>query len=268
MGRSGPGPLHQTTKDSHKTPLWKKLAGDTVAAVVSAALLTPAITIIDRQKLSGQKSLTCALKENIACAVLHPKRFMLGRPFTLVCGLYSATFGVANMSETLGDEVSQISMGTLTFLSVTAVNVPLGIWKDLKFANMYGSGNPNSKTATMPSRPYKAAVSAFLVRDSATIFGSFCLAPWLADAVPDFITASQHMKGTISQMTVPMLAQSIATPAHLVGLDYYSGRRSPWREKASRVKAEFPSAGLIRCVRVVPTFGLGCVLNKEIRAAL
>lgn len=49
MRRNGPFPLQQTTKNDHATPLWKKLAGDAVAAVVSAALLTLAITIIDRQ---------------------------------------------------------------------------------------------------------------------------------------------------------------------------------------------------------------------------
>lgn len=218
------------------------------------------------ETLSLNRPLRTSLKENIVCAAFHPRKFIAGRPFALVCGLYTATFGVANVVETLATEYNKTALGTLTFLSVLSVNVPLGIWKDLKFADMYGTRAAAATTPQQlqPQRP-RAAVAAFLFRDAATIFSSFCLAPSLATAMPDSIASSSQAKATMSQVTVPMAAQLVATPAHLVGVDLYSTQNSTWGEKTSRVGRDFPSAALIRCVRVLPTFGLGCVLNREIR---
>ncbi|KAF7548946.1 hypothetical protein G7Z17_g6742 [Cylindrodendrum hubeiense] len=96
-------PSHEGTVSKQKHT-WRWLAGDIAAAAVSATLVAPTVTIID------------------------------SKPFGMVWALYAATYAVANGSETLGNEFQIAAVGTVTFVSTMMVNVPMGVWKDVRFA--------------------------------------------------------------------------------------------------------------------------------------
>ena len=123
-------------------------------------------------------------------AIRRPGRFVFSRPFAILWNLYAATFTAANGVDTLVSDWRPAAVSTATFLATVAVNVPLGISKDLRFARIYG-GTEATKTASVSNIPVqaegvgakipqvraggtsRATAAVFLLRDSLTLFGSF-----------------------------------------------------------------------------------------------
>ncbi|EWZ02732.1 hypothetical protein FOYG_01956 [Fusarium oxysporum NRRL 32931] len=170
-------------------------------------------------------------------------------------------------SVVLLDRLKSTTISSLSFIPISLVNVPLGIWKDLKLAQIY-SAQPTecAKVRQVVKRVSRASMTAFLIRDSATMFGSFTLPTLLASAVPDSVFASPHGKIMATQTAVPILSQIVSTPVHLLGLDYYNRNSGATVvERLSRIRADIMPATVVRCVRVLPTFGFGCLLNRELR---
>ncbi|KAI1867830.1 uncharacterized protein JN550_006971 [Neoarthrinium moseri] len=254
-------------------------------------MVTPAIAIIDRsvvEKLVYREPFLRSMKANTKFAFMRPKQFIFCRPFGIMWTLYAATYTVASCSDTLAQYSAQAAAATITFLSTTAVNVPLGIWKDIRFAQIYSSklkalesGGQQTKTkpsavgATKPTVPVpvrrglpKAATALFLARDSITIFGSFTLAPRMASFVPDQLVSGQHAKATISQLTVPALTQLVVTPVHLLGLDLYHREQQDlsWRDRVKHTQNGLASTTVVRCLRILPAFGFGVIANTELRS--
>ncbi|KKY17633.1 hypothetical protein UCDDS831_g06341 [Diplodia seriata] len=267
-----------------------KLFGDLFAAAVTATLVAPSVTLIDRQvdakpslvidlltsltrvvveKASSNKPLLRGLRCHSLAALERPGKLFLARPFTSVWTLYAATYAVANSAETVTKDFGLAAAGTITFAATLAVNIPLGVKKDLRFAQCYGSAAELAAKQALKPRPAasvpKAAAATFLVRDALTIFGSFVLPPRVADAIPDEL-AGPHAKVTFTQMTVPVVSQLVATPVHLLGLSLYDRAANvPVRERLAAVWRVMPAATAVRCVRIIPAFGLGVLANKELR---
>ncbi|KAM0298303.1 hypothetical protein HYE67_001350 [Fusarium culmorum] len=252
--------------------LWKPILGDVAAAAISATLITPVITVIDQsmvEKVSFNRPLSEGMKNNSLHALKNPGRFTFGRPFGYVWVLYAATYAVSNSSDTLAREFHKAAVGTITFINTMIINVPLGVLKDVRFAQMFSASpvlTPKVAPVVKPGVP-RAATAAFLMRDAVTIFGSFTMAPWLSSLIPDSLSSSPHSKAVISQLTVPIFSQFFATPIHLLGLDLYSRPRGiPWVERSAQIRRDLFSATILRSLRIIPAFGVGCVANMEARS--
>ncbi|KAI5465282.1 hypothetical protein BGZ63DRAFT_436849 [Mariannaea sp. PMI_226] len=250
---------------------WGFLAGDIAAAAVSASLVAPSVTIIDRalvEKVSTNRSIISALRTHGTSAILNPKALLSSRPFCIIWSLYAATYAVANTSDTLANEFHKAAVGSITFVSTMVVNVPMGVWKDVRFAQIFGANAAmgSSKGVIVQPKVPKSATVTFLLRDAITIFGSFTMAPQLSSAIPDSLSTSAHVKAAITQFTVPIFSQLGATPMHLLGLDLFNRQASlPISNRVAQVGRDLPSATLVRCARIIPAFGFGCVANMETR---
>ncbi|RKL02393.1 hypothetical protein BFJ68_g11950 [Fusarium oxysporum] len=246
------------------------LVGDTVAAMVASAFVAPSVVLLDRalvEKSSFNQPIIEGLRRHSQNCLKKPVSFIFSRPFGIVWVLYAVTFGTANATETVASRLKSTTISSLSFIPISLVNVPLGIWKDLKLAQIY-SAQPTerAKVRQVVKRVSRASMTAFLIRDSATMFGSFTLPTLLASAVPDSVFASPHGKIMATQTTVPILSQIVSTPVHLLGLDYYNRNGGATVvERLSRIRADIIPATVVRCVRVLPTFGFGCLLNRELR---
>ncbi|KAH8658271.1 hypothetical protein BX600DRAFT_514772 [Xylariales sp. PMI_506] len=294
--------------------LFQHLAGDIAAATISAALVTPTVAIIDRavvEKVVYHEPFLQSLKAQAKSAVRKPRHFLFCRPFGIIWTLYAATYTVASCSDTISRwYADQTTASTVTFLATTAVNVPLGIWKDVRFAQIYShmakcsssSASPSqalekfakknvaAAATTTPQPPAppvtqpvptpispkvpkglpKLATAAFLGRDIITIFGSFTLAPEAARFVPESLVPEPHIRATIAQLVVPTATQLLATPIHLLGLDLYHRQQAdPALTLAGRlrhIRRGLGEATIVRCIRILPAFGVGVLVNTELRS--
>jgi hypothetical protein len=85
---------------------------------------------------------------------------------------------------------------------------------------------------------------------------------------PDDLAYPQA-KPIITQLTVPVLTQLVATPLHLFALDMYTRQYTvPFLERVKYSQQYLPSSTLLRCVRIIPAFGIGYLANLELRSAL
>ncbi|KAJ5500308.1 hypothetical protein LT330_002221 [Penicillium expansum] len=270
----------QSTEARWGNPELGQLAGDLAAAAASASLVTPAVAIIDRalvEQAAFKQPILRGLRRHALGALRQPGLFVFQRPFGIVWALYAATYSVANMTDTISRKLEITAAGTITFATTMMANVPLALWKDIRFAQEYGTGKgPDAKTLknspiSVPLQNKslaRTAAAIFLVRDGVTIFGSFTLAPWLSGVIPDGLADHPHAKPIITQLTVPVLTQLVATPLHLLALDMYTRQYTmPFLERVKYSQQYLPSSTFLRCVRIIPAFGIGCLTNMELRSA-
>ncbi|ETS77678.1 hypothetical protein PFICI_09740 [Pestalotiopsis fici W106-1] len=283
---------------------WCFLA-DAVAAVTAAASITPIITATDRsvvESVSQGRPLLRTLGKHLLCPLREPRRFFSTRAVFVVWTLYAVTYFTANTSETLVErflDKDKAPTGTIVSAAVFSVNTPLSVWKDVRFAQFFGrpSGGsiaskavPSGTTAsacssTLPNMAAAAATActkpvpprgtpvsvsaAFLVRDIITVFGSIGLAPHISAAIPDSVAEGAHAKASVAQLIVPAMTQAVATPAHLLGLDLYNRQgKTGVVDRLDHARKKLFSTTIMRAFRLIPAFGIGIVLNKDLRSTL
>ncbi|KAF9887089.1 hypothetical protein FE257_010583 [Aspergillus nanangensis] len=278
----------------YRNRLAEYLTADTLAAAGSATLITPAVMILDRlvvEKSSHNQPLLPAFRRHLWLSITQPATFLTSRPSLLVWSLYTATFATANATETILDEVfpqvDHAIAGMSTFLSTFIVNSSVGIWKDVRFAQLFGQNHTTTATKATPPAASTTAVSqskilrsttrsfplatysAFLIRDALTIFGSFSLPAMVSASIPDSIASQEHLKILFAQLAIPASIQLISTPIHLLGLDLYNRPMGlSARDRMHRVGRDWIGASLLRMCRIIPAFGIGGFANTEGRAFL
>jgi hypothetical protein len=223
--------------------------------------------------------------------VARPSAFFLGTPFLLIYTLYTSTYLTANTIDTLrsmthNENYNTIDTGLPKFFATTIVNMAICVYKDARFARMFGASPPNSQprpgTINTSPKQYsalrapappalqipKTSYALFCLRDSITIWASFNIPSLLAPSVPDFIASSPNMKASIAQFACPAAMQFASTPMHLLGLDLYN--RQPagglrWTERVARIRRDYVPSCFARMGKIVPAYGVGGVVNVRMR---
>ncbi|KAI1861302.1 uncharacterized protein JN550_010981 [Neoarthrinium moseri] len=263
--------------------LQRQLPADGAAAVVAAASISSIITVTDRsvvENVSTRSPLLKIMAKNFAGIFTRPRSFFSTRALYIVCTMYTLTYFTANSSETLIDnftDTNRALTGTCVSSAVFVVNTPLGVWKDVRFAQVFGArpetvqGTGSKVVASCVKAPRKmpmSVTSVFLARDFITVFGSFFLAPYVSKAVPDSLVQSAHAKASVAQLIVPGLTQLPSTPMHLLALDLYSRPKSDGvLDRLNATRRNYFSITLMRAARLVPAFGVGIILNSDLRRA-
>ncbi|PYH47192.1 uncharacterized protein BP01DRAFT_228388 [Aspergillus saccharolyticus JOP 1030-1] len=297
--------MSPTTTKWNTDRLGMRLGVDVASAATAGALTCPVITVIDRaiiekaaKGLPIQQTITSCFRSMAS----KPGAFFLSTPFLLIYTLYTSTYLTANTIDTVMSTMrdkpfSTVFPGTAKFLSTTVVNMGICVYKDARFARIFGASKPGVTTATTttpstspprmqtpaaptvschPSGTATATVprisyALFCLRDSITIFASFNIPALLAPTIPDSIAATPGMKAALAQFSCPALMQFASTPLHLLGLDLYN-RQPPgglgWRERAARIRRDYVPSCFARMGKIVPAYGVGGVVNVRMRAWL
>ena len=238
--------------------------------------LTILSAVVENAARPAQNPLAKALRSNILCSFQHPRLFFGTKPFFVIWMLYAATYVTANTVETtarhLTNEADKLFVQSVTFLSTITVNVPLGVWKDVQFVQLFG--RPSASVATrvegakrtppvQSGRFPTTVASTFLIRDAITIFGAVNLPPIISSALREETFAHPLLKMATVQLLVPVFSQIFATPIHLLGIDMYSHPDSAAR--LSRITHNLKATTMVRCARIVPAFGVGLIANTGLR---
>ncbi|KAL2866887.1 uncharacterized protein BJX67DRAFT_354277 [Aspergillus lucknowensis] len=284
-----------------------RFGADIVSAATAGALTCPVITVIDRAIIEKaakgipiRQTITSATRSILS----HPSGFFLSTPFLLIYTLYTSTYLTANTIDTVTSTFrdkpfSSVFAGPAKFITTTAVNMGICVYKDARFAKIFGAKpapsspqiNPSSTTSAgtgtgagtgmAPASCHPSGTGAlkvprisyalFCMRDSITIFASFNVPSLIAPSIPDSIAATPGMKAAIAQFSCPALMQFASTPMHLLGLDLYN-RQPPgglgWRERVSRIRRDYVPSCFARMGKIVPAYGVGGVVNVRLRAGL
>ncbi|KAI3401422.1 hypothetical protein diail_11506 [Diaporthe ilicicola] len=280
----------------------RHLLADATAAATSAAIIAPIITATDRsvvESVSTSSPLLRTLAKNLICPLTNPRTFFATKPVFVVWTLYAATYLTANVTETVSEKyfaIEKALTGTIVSSAVFIVNTPLGVWKDVRFSQLFsapagpaaqqqqitgispaaassqaGVASPRvtSPPQVAPRKMPPSATAAFLMRDIITVFGSFALAPQVSAAIPDAVARTAQAKASASQLLVPALTQVVATPVHLLALDIYSRPgRLGFKGRAGKTREKLASTTAMRAFRLIPAFGFGVIFNNYVRSSL
>ncbi len=66
-------------------------------------------------------------------------------------------------------------------------------------------------------------------------------------------------------MVCPLAIQIVATPLHLLGLDFYNKPTSTMSERLQFLKRESAKSTFVRMIRFLPAYSIGGVLNIVLR---
>ncbi|KAK9424126.1 putative Mitochondrial fission process protein 1 [Seiridium unicorne] len=199
----------------------------------------------------------------------------------VVWTLYAATYFTANTSDTLIErylDPDKTPIGKLVPFAVFAVNIPLSVWKDVRFAQFFGNrldAGPRSTVSaavacvTGPRNMPISVSAAFLARDIITVFGSFAIDPYVSAVIPDSLAQTAHAKASASQLIVPAITQIVAPPAHLLGLDLYNGlSASGLLDRIGKARLNLLSTTIVRAFRLIPAYGIRIIFNTRLRPSL
>lgn len=228
-------------------------------ASISAALVAPAITIVDKaivSNASGRESLGASILNSVKTLVSRPLYFFKQPAFLMIWGVYSGTYIAANSTQAYCDR-SHVPWQLPKFIVSSTANVGLSVMKDKAYARLFGvAGNSH------PLPPISYLM--FTIRDSMTVGASFNLPPVLS-AYLQKEGFAQGSSDTVAQLTAPLMAQIFSVPLHLYGLDRYNFPERSETQRAQFIKKEYTKTLMARWARIFPAFGCGGVVNYRLR---
>jgi hypothetical protein len=190
----------------------------------------------------------------------NPRNFLSQPTFLFVCLVYTGTYITANSVLTIC-EFAKKDPTYYKLTATTGVNMTLGILKDRYFAKKF-SGKP---PATFPISSWML----FVGRDAMTMAAGFILPSIVSQSLQENdIVANKSVANTVAQIGVPITAQILLTPIHLLALDLYMEKGSTPKERFRRILGNAPETITIRMGRVLFAYGIAGVFNIGLRTKL
>lgn len=239
---------------SSMSDLGMRLVIDAASAGLTSAAISPVIFMIDKsimESASGRAdSIMHSIRRTTLSLIRHPITFFSSLPFVLLYSVYFATYMSANTYDTLASKSGNWSNQHNTFgkfLTTTSVNLTSCVYKDFRYAKLFGTGLPRK----MPV----SSIILFSARDSLTVFASFNVPPLLAPAIGL----------NVAQLITPCAMQLLSTPMHLLGLDVYNRNKATFKDRLNTVQQGYLRSTAARICRILPAFGFAGIINRTTR---
>lgn len=172
-------------------------------------------------------------------------------------------YGMTYISNNISDQhqwTSSISLPVQNLLFTFTFNTICGISKDKAYAQHFGTTAP---------RPFPMiSLSMFFLRDIITVASAFTFPPILAKKIEETWGYSEHTSRVIGQLLCPFLVQLVVSPLHLMGLDIYNREGEHLRSRIQKIWTQYPTTAAMRMIRFLPAYGIGGVVNNELRKAI
>jgi len=236
---------------------------DCLSALGSAAPCAAFVCMIDKavtQNASKTATLTQSLAQSMKSMLTQPHKFFGGRAYIAVAIVYTGTYITANITTTWCERNSKDpKVYKLAFTS--AVNIGLGVTKDKLFAVWFGG----KSAASFPARSW----AMFIARDIVTVGAGFVLPEIVSDAmVKNGIISNKPTADIIAQLAVPISAQLVLTPMHLLALDMYNRPRKNMADRVRNIRSLLVESAGARIARVGCVYGIAGIGNKFCRGHL
>ncbi len=239
-------------------PVWKEIT----AAMVAAFCVSPSNAILDRSVIeyaNGKRSIGSGVEDGVRKLFTTPGQFFTSFKFRWMYFVYTLTYATNNLTDTrvlIPSLPLPIQNLILTFM----VNTVCGILKDKAYVQHFGVVSPKHF-------PVKS-LGLFFARDLITVASAFTFPPFLAKYLRDRFEMGERSSKTVAQLMCPLLIQIFVTPLHLLGLDLYNREGLVLGERMKQIRSQYPKTLGLRMVRFLPAYGLGGVINNEMRRKL
>lgn len=272
----------------------KTVTADCSTAVVVALTAAMPISIIDYSIMSRvagvSKSSLAELLKGCKTILFRPHKFFLPcaeNKCALVYYVCATTYGFtyigSNLSKSYCESHGMLDKANLAAgISSGVINTVLTIWKDSIILRALPPVNPKDLSNAVKPVPWMTR-ALFCGRDTLTCVGAFTFAPMLASWLgsytyykksPPKVEDTKKIPLPISnadaaQIITPAVLQFVTTLMHISAIRYRQTYPNfTWKDLSDSLKSTYISATLLRMCRIIPAFGLGGILNRNMRADL
>lgn len=169
------------------------------------------------------------------------------------------TYGANNLTDH-SEIIPGLPIPIQNLLMTFAVNTVCGIFKDAAYIKHFGVAKPKTFPVT--------SLGLLFLRDIITVASAFTLPPIFAEYIQDKLDTTERTSRTAAQLISPLLIQVFVTPLHLLGLDLYNREGLKLGQRMGYLKTLYPNALAMRMIRFMPAYGIGGVINNEMRLKL
>jgi hypothetical protein len=175
------------------------------------------------------------------------------RPFGIMFLVYSSTYSTANLVE-LYCKKNNIDYKIPTFISTSIVNILTIAYKDKEYSKMF-----NTKYNIFP----KISYGLISVRDMITIYSCFIFKKDFMNYLSNYMP--KNTADFVSSITIPIAAQTISTPIHILAIDYFQRPEVKLVDRIKHIKSMYIPVCTGRIIRVLPAFCIGGFINDMLR---
>lgn len=229
-----------------------RLLADTFAGMIAGAAVAPMVSAVDRalaENASGKATLGASCVSSFKEMMAAPLKFARSPQFLWIWLVYGSTYVAANMTQTTCDK-KKVDVAMPKLVSTFLVNTSTCIAKDNAFAKIYGTGPAKA----MPP----AAYATWLVRDVGSMGVFFTLPPIVGREIAKS-TGNERAGYYVAQMGLPLIFQTIFTPIHLLGYNFYNNPEGSISDRVAFLKKDYWKNVGMRCVRQAPPWSLGTI---------
>eukprot|EP00461_Guttulinopsis_vulgaris_P000850 UN00850 len=152
----------------------------------------------------------------------------------------------------------------ITWASTSAINSGICIAKDVAFAKEFRTAGTVAKRIGMDS------LATWILRDGLAILFFVTLPPMIGKGMAETF-GNQRVADYTAQLVVPASAAFFLTPVNLLGYRFYNydgaDKYNP-RGIFNFVCKDYIKNVLIKFVRIIPSWTIAAIINKEIKTAL
>lgn len=288
-------PLHKVKSFTGSTVL-----ADCTTAVAVALTAAVPISIIDYSIMARVAGVTDSsmkeLTKGIKTVLTRPDKFFLPcaeNKCSLVYRVCATTYGFtyigSNLTKSYCESHGMEKEANLAAGVVSGVaNTVFTIWKDSIILRALPP--VNAKDLTSASKPVPFMTRAlFCGRDTLTCIAAFTLAPaigaWISGyayhqkylpQAPDAVLPENKDKVKLpiscvdtAQIVTPALLQFVTTLMHITAIRYrQTYPHFSMTDLTESLRKTYISSTLLRMCRIFPAFGIGGIMNREMRSSL
>jgi hypothetical protein len=263
--------------------LGQKIIGDIAIGSAVTFSVVPFLTVVDTaivRKAAGTHTMLSSAAESLKTMLRNPVVYLKSPAFLFMWVTYAATYSTANSLKTIvehreyyNSDVDPYSRGDSSnanrnritvFLGTSIVNSGASLLKDRAYAKMFGTAGA---AASVPL----VSLGLWATRDFMVVGSSFVLPDILSKHLQDEYNMHKGDAQKLSQLTLPVMTQFLVGPIQLLGLDFYNRPLAnvPFREalidRTRFLMQGFTSVVSARIIRIAPGYGIGGVLNTNLR---
>ncbi|KAG5466724.1 hypothetical protein LSCM1_00900 [Leishmania martiniquensis] len=290
-----PAPLHKVKNFSGAT-----IAADCSTAVVVALTAAIPISIIDYSimaRVAGvAPSSTQELVKGVKTVLSRPHKFFLPcaeNQCSLVYRVCATTYGFTYIASNLAKSYCEAhgrekDANLAAGIASGFTNTVFTIWKDSLILRALPPANPRDLSNAMKPVPLLTR-ALFCGRDTLTCIAAFTFVPTVASWIsgyayyqkrlpqaPDAVLPDSEGKVRLpiscadaAQMLTPALLQLLTTLMHITAIRYrQTYPHFSLKDLSDSLRSTYFSSTLLRMCRIMPAFGIGGILNREIRSSL
>lgn len=188
-----------------------------------------------------------------------PVAFFTSYKFKWMYFVYLMTYTTNNLTDH-SNIIPDVPIAIQNLIMTFCVNTVCGVLKDKAYIQHFGAVQPKAFPAI--------TLGILFLRDLITVASAFTLPPIFAEYLEESLEVSERKSLAIAQLASPLLIQVIVTPLHLIGLDIYNREGKRLGDRVKHMRGLYLSALSMRMIRFLPAYGIGGIINRELRKAM